>query len=323
MKNTIKTIAAVIALGAMFACSPIEDQSLREKYVTNAGAPLTAAEISKHLSVSQPKAAQYEDYYIEVKNDDPNTAGVWHFTTSGSDAVLFSKSGSYTYAVNGDFEVFYVVTTANQQVESDHFKVSVTNVFDPLAGMLTGAKASSDVESTKTWEFRTINPETGKDTETPHDPAGWICEQPGYPMWAYYGPYYNQDWGGKATFAEAGDQTMTFKFGGSKITTYDADGNKKAEGVFSVFKPAPDPRDPATGTGVKAVAGLKTTIPLPGGEFDWSGQGNDNTFLIFDLTDDYLAVGHSEYPVPDSKIWSDDQGGWDYSIWICWYQAKK
>ncbi|MBQ0025128.1 MAG: hypothetical protein KBT00_05340, partial [Bacteroidales bacterium] len=101
MKNTIKTIAFVVALGGMFACSPIEDQSLRDKYVTNAGKPLTSEEITKHLTVSQPKAAEYEDFYVEVKNDDPNTAGVWHFTTSGGDAILFAKNGSYTYTANG------------------------------------------------------------------------------------------------------------------------------------------------------------------------------------------------------------------------------
>ena len=322
MKNTIKTIAAVVALGSMFACAPIEDQSLREKYVTNAGAPLTSAEITQHLSVTQPKAAQYEDFYIEVKNNDPDIAGVWHFTTGGGDAVLYSKNGSYEYSANGDFEVFFVATTGNQLVESEHFKVSVANVFDPWVGMLTGATSSKDVDSQKTWEFRTIDHTTNKDTAIPHDPTGWICESPGYPLWAYY-PCTDcgQDWGGKATFADAGDQTMVFKFGGNKLTTYDKNGNKKAEGSFGVSRTAPDPRDPAAGTGMKAMGALTTNIPLPGGEYDWDGQGDNNTFLLLELTDEILSVGHANWPNPVPAKWTDDD--WGVQIWLCWYKVRK
>lgn len=322
MKNTIKTIAAFVALVGMFACSPIEDQSLRTKYITNAGAPISVEELTKHLTVTQPKAADYEDFYVEVKNDDPNTAGVWHFSTGGSDAILFSKNGSYTYTANGDFEVYYIATSGNKQVESEHFKITVSNVYDPWVGMLTGAKTSKDVECQKTWEFRTIDHTTNKDTEMYQDPDGWICESPGYPLWAYY-PCTDcgQDWGGKATFAQAGDQTMVFKFGGNKLTTFDASGNKKNEGSFGVSRTAPDPRAPASGTGMKAMGALTTNIPLPGGEYDWEPQGNNNTFLLLELTDDILSVGHASWPNPVPAKWTDDD--WGGQIWLCWYKAKK
>lgn len=321
MKNTIKIIAAIVALGGILACNPIEDQSLRSRYVTNAGDPISVSEITKHLTVSQPKASEYEDYYIEVKNDDPNVAGVWHFTTGGSDAVLFSKSGSYTYTANGDFEVFFVASSANHQVESEHFKISVSNVFDPWVGMLTGAKSSKDVDSEKTWGFRTIDPATSKDTATPNDPAGWICECPGYPLWAYYPcTDCNQDWGGHATFADAGDQTMVFRFGGNKITTYGADGTKVAEGSFGVSRTAPDPREPASGTGMKAMGALTTNIPIPGADYDWTGQGSSNTFLLLELTDNILSVGHANYPAPTPEKWTDDD--WGDAVWLCWYKAR-
>lgn len=321
MKNTIKTIAAIVALSGLFACSPIEDQSLRSRYITNAGDPISTAEITKHLTVSQPKADQYEDYYIEVKNDDPDIAGVWHFTTGGGDAILFSKSGSYTYTANGDFEVFFVASSGNHLVESEHFKVSVSNVFDPWVGMLTGATSSKDVDSEKTWGFRTIDPATNKDTATPNDPAGWICECPGYPLWAYY-PCTDcgQDWGGHATFADAGDQTMVFRFGGNKITTYAADGTKVAEGSFGVSRTAPDPREPASGTGMKAMGAFTTNIPIPGAEYDWTGQGSSNTFLLLELTDNILSVGHANYPAPTPAKWTDDD--WGDAIWLCWYKVR-
>lgn len=326
MKNTIKSIAAFIVLSSIFACAPIEDQSLRDKYIKNAGGPtITTAEITKHITVSQPGKTTLEDYNIDVNCDDPSLGGIWHFTKSGADAIMFTQGGRYVYGENGEFEVFYAVPSNGKIVESEHFKVSVKDVLDPWAAMLTGATASTDLESIKTWEFRTINPGSGKDTKIPHDPEGWICEQPGYPLWAYYGPYdCNQDWGGKATFAEAGDQTMTFKFGGSEITTYDKDGNLKAKGTFSFDRTSPDPREPATGAGVKAMGAFKTTVPLPGGEYDWDGQGDDNTFLLFDLTDDILTVGHSlGYPYKDLVIWDDSQGFWDFQIWIAWYKARE
>ena len=103
--------------------------------------------------------------------------------------------------------------------------------------------------------------------------------------------------------------------------TIDKDGNVKAEGSFGVSRTAPDPRDPATGTGMKAMGALTTNIPLPGGEYDWDGQGDNNTFLLLELTDDILSVGHANWPNPVPAKWTDDD--WGGQIWLCWYKARK
>ncbi|MGV8094776.1 MAG: hypothetical protein AB2L24_23225 [Mangrovibacterium sp.] len=46
-------ILFMVAL-AWYACDPIEDESLREKYYENVGTPLTKAELEAVISVTQP-----------------------------------------------------------------------------------------------------------------------------------------------------------------------------------------------------------------------------------------------------------------------------
>ena len=51
--KTLKLFIAATALLSFMACNPIEDLSLREKYVTNAGSPISSDELSAALTVSQ------------------------------------------------------------------------------------------------------------------------------------------------------------------------------------------------------------------------------------------------------------------------------
>lgn len=132
----------------MVACNPIEDKSLRDDYITNAGTPVTSEELTSYLHVDQPypntDTAVEGDQIVSLKNDRPEIGGVWHVVTSMGETILKSDSCTYTYESNGEFEVYYVALSAGKIVESAHFPITVTNVFDPWAGYLTGAKDKAD-----------------------------------------------------------------------------------------------------------------------------------------------------------------------------------
>ena len=140
----IRIITAIALLASMVACNPIEDKSLRDDYITNAGTPVTSEELTSYLHVDQPypntETAVEGDQIVSLKNDRPEIGGVWHVVTSMGETILKSDSCTYTYESNGEFEVYYVALSAGKIVESAHFPITVTNVFDPWAGYLTGAK---------------------------------------------------------------------------------------------------------------------------------------------------------------------------------------
>lgn len=50
----IRIITAIALLASMVACNPIEDKSLRDDYITNAGTPVTSEELTSYLHVDQP-----------------------------------------------------------------------------------------------------------------------------------------------------------------------------------------------------------------------------------------------------------------------------
>ena len=138
----IRIITAIALLASMVACNPIEDKSLRDDYITNAGTPVTSEELTSYLHVDQPypntETAVEGDQIVSLKNDRPEIGGVWHVVTSMGETILKSDSCTYTYESNGEFEVYYVALSAGKIVESAHFPITVTNVFDPWAGYLTG-----------------------------------------------------------------------------------------------------------------------------------------------------------------------------------------
>ena len=55
--NNILSIS-VLSVLALAACNPIEDTSLRDKYFTNAGTPITTEELDKAISITQPYTNQ-------------------------------------------------------------------------------------------------------------------------------------------------------------------------------------------------------------------------------------------------------------------------
>lgn len=310
MKKNTLVIAAFAALLGAFACTPIEDQMLRDKYITNAGKAMTSEELSSHLKVSQ--ISETNDV-ITVECDDPSIGGVWHFTTATGDAVIKSDKGTYTYTANGTYDVFMIAPTAGcKLVESKHFQVTVSDVYDPWVGKLTGAKDKFDKTAKKTWKFRIVDG-TGADSD---DPNNFVCCEPAYGFWKWYAPTTvdGQDWGGKTSFATAGDQKMVLEYDGQKLTSYKADGSVNNKGAFAVNHTSPDPAGPNTATGVVAMGTITTTCQVPGQELGKSKGVATPEFLILELTDEHLVIfNYSKYPGPD----------WDDNGWIVYYKAEK
>lgn len=309
MKKNTLIIAAFAALLGIVACNPIEDQMLREKYITNAGKPMTPAELTSHLSVSQ--ISETNDV-ITVVNNDPSIGGIWHFTTATGDAILKSDKGTYTYTANGTYDVYMVAPTAgNKLVESEHFQVTVSDVYDPWVGLLTGAKDKFDKTAKKTWGFRIVTG-AGEDSTNPND---FVCCEPAYGFWKWYAPttVTGQDWGGARSFATAGDQKMVLEYDGQKLTTYKADGTVNNSGAFAVNHTSPDTAGPNTPNGVVAMGTITTTVQVPGQELGKSKGVATPEFLILELTDNHLVIfNYAKYPGPD----------WDDNGWIAYYKAE-
>ena len=73
----MKTLKAILllfaAMAIVTACDPMEDESLRDKYITNAGDPISKEELNNILSVTQPIPNQDDavegDQYVVLKNN--------------------------------------------------------------------------------------------------------------------------------------------------------------------------------------------------------------------------------------------------------------
>lgn len=312
MRKNITIIATFAAVLGLIACNPIEDQTLRDKYITNAGAPMTSAELTSHLSVLQNGET---DDVISVACDDPSIGGVWHFQTAAGDAIIKSDKGSYTYTANGDFDVFMVAPSAGKLVESEHFKVTVSDVYDPWVGMLTGAKDKFDKGASKTWGFR---PVTGAGADT-DDPSGYICAMSAYGFWKWYAPttVTGQAWWGQVNYATAGDQTMKFTYSGTKLETFSADGSLMNAGGFAVGHTPIDASPIQTGKGVPQMGTFTATCPIIGSEFDDYGQSGTTTFLLITLDENFMTLAH--YPSLASCSAGLD---WNDAVWISYYKAK-
>lgn len=287
----IRIITAIALLASMVACNPIEDKSLRDDYITNAGTPVTSEELTSYLHVYQPypntETAVEGDQIVSLKNDRPEIGGVWHVVTSMGETILKSDSCTYTYESNGEFEVYYVALSAGKIVESAHFPITVTNVFDPWAGYLTGAKDKADRGAKKTWAWREVS-------------WGSVCNMGAHGGWKYasagYTPESNFCWWGNVKMSDvSADEKMVFEYAGSKMTTYNADGSVKATGTFGFNKEVPE----------DAVLGsLITTAPTIGARFDEVGQGQNNSFYLLTFDNDYITIFHK---TPSSAMadWSD------------------
>ena len=298
MKRTIKfgfVLCAVALLG--WACTPIEDQELRDKYVTNAGDPITVAELDKALEVSQPypnqEGVEQGDQYIHLKNKRPEIGGTWHVGSKNyltDDKIIVAEA-------NGVYDVWYSAVSNGKIVNSTPVQVTVTNVFDPWMGLFTGAESKADMTATKEWGFRSD--------------LSAVCDMCAHGWWkstsAGYTPesFSGVTWWNNITFDAAGDQRMVFAVDGNKLTTFDAAGTQMNEGTFAFSHEQPE----------DLVQGLlTTTCPIIGSEFDDNGQGDNNRFYILTLTDKYMTLYQWESANP-GEDWGD-------CSWRVVYEAK-
>lgn len=290
--------AAAIMLSS---CDAYESDSLRDKYVKNAGTPVTSEELSSYLHVDQPfpnvDGKVEGDQVVTLKNDKPELGGVWHIGTSIGETILKSDDCSYTYESNGEFEIYYVAISCGSIVESKHFPVKVTNVFDPWVGYLTGAKDKSDVNASKTWVWREVS-------------WGSVCNMGAHGGWKYtyagYTPESNFMWWANVKMSDVtAEEKMVFEYDGNKMTTYGPDGSVVATGTFAFNKTIPE-------DGV--LGQLVTTAPTIGARYDETGQDNDNSFYLLTFTDKYITIYHNGWG--GSKDWED-------SGWYAYFQAAE
>ena len=291
-------MCAVAMLG--WACTPIEDQELRDKYVTNAGDPITVAELDAALEVSQPypntETAIEGDQYVHLKNKRPEIGGTWHV---GSKSYL-TDDQIIVVEANGVYDVYYSAVSNGKIVNSTPIQITVTNVFDPWMGYLTSAKDKADMAATKEWGFRTD--------------LSNICDMCAHGWWKYASAGYTPEsfsgisWWGQQVFDPANDQRMVFAVNGNKLTTFDASGAVMNEGKFEFTHDQPE-------DGVMGL--LKTDIPVIGSEFDDNGTqtvGGPNTFYILTLTEKYMTL---------YEWWSTTPGSdWGDCSWRVVYEAK-
>jgi hypothetical protein len=266
-------------------------------YVTNAGDPISVAELDAALEVSQPypnqEGVEQGDQYIHLKNKRPEIGGTWHV---GSKSYLTDDKIIVAEA-NGVYDVWYSAVSNGKIVNSTPVQVTVTNVFDPWMGLFTGAESKADMTATKEWGFRSD--------------LSAVCDMCAHGWWkatsAGYTPesFSGVTWWNNITFDAAGDQRMVFAVDGNKLTTFDAAGTQMNEGTFAFSHEQPE----------DLVQGLlTTTCPIIGSEFDDNGQGDNNRFYILTLTDKYMTLYQWESANP-GEDWGD-------CSWRVVYEAK-
>jgi hypothetical protein len=283
MKVTKILIAMLASAFIVTACDPIEDEDLRDKYVTDAGTPITKEALQAAISITQPFPNQdgvvEGDQYIALKNSRPDIGGSWHIEWGGEGSkqskTLVTDNATVIMESNADYSIYYMGISANQIIKTDPVVVTVTNVFDDWSTYFTGATDKSDKSAKKTWKFREVS-------------WGSVCNMGAHGGWKYtsagYTPESNFAWWANVTAAEAGDQSMVFEFDGNKMKTYDASGNLKAEGTFSFTHEKPE-------DGV--LGELITSIPTIGGNYDDNGQSvGSNKFWLLTLDENYITIYH-------------------------------
>ena len=290
----LKLFIAAAALVSFMACNPIEDLSLREQYVVKAGTPITSAELTSALTVAQEGAT---NDIVTLKNNRTDVGGAWHVGTAMGETIIKNDQYTYTYEANGEFEIYYVGISEGKIVESAHFPVVVTDVYDPWAGMLTGAKSNTDKSAKKTWSWREVS-------------WGSICNMGAHGGWKYasagYTPESNFAWWANFTLADVDvtKEKMVFEYDGSKMTTYGPDGSVAAQGTFGFIKTSPE--EAVLGTWV-------TTAPLIGARFDDCGQGSNNQFYLLTFTDKFITIYHNGW---------DGSADWDDCGWYAYFEAQ-
>ncbi|MDR1526490.1 MAG: hypothetical protein LBS46_02330 [Dysgonamonadaceae bacterium] len=211
MKTKLFIITIALTMLGM-ACDPIEDTSLRNEFAKT-GTPVTSAELTKALSVTQPIPNSDDkvegDQYVVINNARKDIAGTWFVNTPTGIKQYHTDYDTIVYAANGTYDIYFVGLSEKQAVRSETFTISVTNCFDEYMTFLSGAKDKADKTAKKTWKLL-------------NHPLAFYNGM--YGAWKYYDMtpgQSNYQGGGSVLTADDFGKYMVFEIADSKLTIYD------------------------------------------------------------------------------------------------------
>jgi hypothetical protein len=223
MKALKLYIAMLLAAVLCYACNPIEDTSLREKYYDNAGTPITKTELNAAISVTQPipnmDGVVAGDQYVVLNYKRPDVPGVWHYQTSTGYKTVLSDHDTILYDANGSYKIYFTALSARTMVVSDTITVSVTNCFDEYIHFLTGAQDKADKTAKKKWKF--VN-KSMANYNGMLDTWQYFTMTPGV-----------QAWGGSVLSADDFNKKMEFDVQNSKLIVYSSAGAIDRQGNWA------------------------------------------------------------------------------------------
>lgn len=281
MKIFIEMLASAFIVTA---CDPIEDQSLRKEF-EKTGTPITQAELDAALSVTQPFDGQ--DYKVVIRNSRTDVPGAWHIQTSVGEKTILTDHDTIIYDKNKKYEIYYTGLSEKQIVTSSTFTVSVSDLpVDEYETYICGAVQGNAAGSKKTWTFQKAEKA--------------VCYNGMLASWHYSQPFTpGTDLWDSVDLTDIQDQTMTFEFDDSRLTTYDKDGNVMGTGQWSSTHNFTDNN--------KVVGELYASTPIIGCKaISWQTfDGIKTPFWILRISADEMVLTlPSRYIIPEEP--------WDY-----------
>jgi len=289
--KTLRIYAVLLATAFIgFACNPIEDESLREKYFKNAGTPISTEELNAALSVMQPIPNLDDkvegDQYVVIDNKRPDIGGTWHVGTSTGERIVGTNHDTVIYTSNGTFDIYYVGVSANQMVRSKNFSVEVTNCFDEYDRLLSGAENKADRTAKKSWRLA--------DGDN-------VVYNGMYGNWKYnpdFKPGANA-WGTVNISQELREQSVVFEFNNHRVVTYSGSGTVVSEGSWAYTHENPE----------QVTGELIMTHALPGQSYSWnvfSGVATPYWILRISNSELVLCFPSTYNKPPTTEDWDID-----------------
>lgn len=146
MKRILHILVAIITLGSMFSCEPVEDRNSLPAITK------TAADLEFSVTVNANT--------VTLKNLDSKSIPYWSYTdATGKELGHFNDNvKDFIIPFKGTYYVTYTAYTPGGPVQSEPVKVIIAKTdlssitTDPKWGMLTNGTAG------KTWELNMVNP---------------------------------------------------------------------------------------------------------------------------------------------------------------------
>ncbi|MDR0541005.1 MAG: hypothetical protein LBH19_02205 [Dysgonamonadaceae bacterium] len=282
----IKFLISIIAVAFIaMSCNPIEDTSARDEFAKK-GTPVSVEELNAALTVTQPISGANQ--YVVINNARPDIPGTWFVQTATGIVKRNTNRDTIIYTANttdAPYEIYFRGLSQGETVISKTFEVTVTDLpVDVYETFLTGALTASDVTAKRTWKFL--------------DKSGALYNGM-YGNWKYFDPLTpgTNSWGTVST-STVEEKTMTFEFGGHKLTTYFADGSVSQTGTWTTTHEKPE-----------GVAGeLISSAPVLGTSKSWNvWSGVSTPYWIIKLTaDEMILCFPSTYNKGAAEDWDID-----------------